>query len=34
MIRHILNQYRLYLRAGFRPRKAVARALRTYIWGF
>jgi hypothetical protein len=34
MIRHIFNQYRLYLRAGFRPRKAAVRALRTYLKGF
>jgi len=34
MIRHILNQYALSLRAGFGPRKAAARALRTYFTGF
>jgi hypothetical protein len=34
MIRHIRNQYLLSLRAGFRPRKAAARALRTYVFGF
>jgi hypothetical protein len=34
MIRHILNQYRLSLRAGFRPRKAATRAVRTYVFGF
>jgi hypothetical protein len=34
MIRHIRTQYQLSLRAGFRPRKAAARAVRTYIRGF
>ena len=34
MIRHIFNQYHLSLRAGFGPRRAVTRALRTYIRGF
>jgi hypothetical protein len=34
MFRHILNQYRLSLRAGFQPRKAAARAVRTYLKGF
>ena len=34
MIRHILNQYRLSLRAGFGPRKAVTRAVRSYLLGF
>lgn len=34
MIRHFKNQYRLSLRAGFGPRKAVIRALRTYLKGF
>lgn len=34
MIRHIRNQYRLSLRAGFGPRKAMTRAVRTYIRGF
>lgn len=34
MIRHIRNQYQLSLRAGFGPRKAAARALRTYVYGF
>jgi hypothetical protein len=34
MIRHIRNQYLLSLRAGFRPRKAATRALRTYVFGF
>jgi hypothetical protein len=34
MFRHILNQYRLSLRAGFQPRKAAARAVRTYFTGF
>jgi hypothetical protein len=34
MIRHIFNQYRLYLRAGFQPRKAAARAVSSYLLGF
>lgn len=34
MIRHIRNQYLLSLRAGFRPRKAFTRAVRTYVVGF
>jgi hypothetical protein len=34
MIRHIRNQYLLSLRAGFGPRKAAARALRTFFYGF
>jgi hypothetical protein len=34
MIRHIRNQYLLSLRAGFRPRKAITRAVRTYVYGF
>lgn len=34
MFRHILNQYRLSLRAGFQPRKAITRAVRTYVFGF
>ena len=34
MIRHITQQYRLSLRAGFGPRKAAVRALRTYFTGF
>ena len=34
MLRHFRNQYRLSLRAGFGPRKAVIRALRTYFTGF
>lgn len=34
MIRHVLNQYRIYLRAGFRPRKAAARAISSYLMGF
>jgi len=33
MIRFLRNQYRLSLRAGFGPRKAAARALRTYVFG-
>lgn len=34
MIRHPKDQYRLSLRAGFGPRKAAIRALRTYFNGF
>jgi hypothetical protein len=34
LIRHFKNQYRLSLRAGFGPRKAAARALSTYLFGF
>lgn len=34
VIRHFKNQYRLSLRAGFGRRKAIARALRTYVFGF
>lgn len=34
MIQHLFTQYRLSLRAGFGPRKAAARALRTYVFGF
>lgn len=34
MIRHIRNQYLLSLRAGFGPRKAISRAVRTYVFGF
>jgi len=34
MIRHIFNQYRIYLRAGFQPRQAVARAVSSYLLGF
>ena len=34
MIQHLRTQYRLSLRAGFGPRKAAARALRTYFTGF
>jgi len=34
MIRHIRNQYRLSLRAGFGPGKALSRAVRTYLKGF
>jgi hypothetical protein len=34
MIRHLHQQYRLSLRAGFGPRKAAVRALRTYLKGF
>jgi len=34
MIRFLRNQYRLSLRAGFGPRKAMTRAVRTYVFGF
>jgi hypothetical protein len=34
MIRHLRNQYHLSLLAGFSPRKAITRAVRTYIKGF
>lgn len=34
MLRHIRNQYRLSLRAGFGPRKAITRAVRTFFFGF
>jgi hypothetical protein len=34
MIQHIRTQYLLSLRAGFRPRKAITRALRTFFYGF
>jgi len=34
MIRHITQQYRLSLRAGFGPGKALSRAVRTYFTGF
>jgi hypothetical protein len=34
MIQHIRNQYLLSLRAGFGPRKAFTRAVRTYLRGF
>jgi hypothetical protein len=34
MLRHIRQQYRLSLRAGFGPRRAIARAVRTYLRGF
>ena len=34
MIRHFKNQYQLSLRAGFGPRKAIARAVRTFFFGF
>jgi hypothetical protein len=34
MIRHIKTQYQLSLRAGFGPRKAFTRAVRTYLRGF
>lgn len=33
-VRHFRNQYQLSLRAGFGPRKAIARAVRTYFTGF
>jgi len=31
---HYRTQFQLSLRAGFGPRKAARRALRTYIFGF
>ncbi len=34
MIRFLRQQYRLSLRAGFGPRKAMTRAVRTYVFGF
>jgi hypothetical protein len=34
MIRHLRQQYQLSLRAGFGPRKAITRAVRTYLLGF
>ena len=34
MIQHFRQQYRLSLIAGFGRRKAVTRAVRTYIFGF
>jgi hypothetical protein len=34
MIKHLRQQYQLSLRAGFGPRKAAARAVRTFFWGF
>lgn len=34
MIRHIRQQYRLSLLAGFGPGKAIQRAVRTYLKGF
>jgi hypothetical protein len=34
VIRHFRQQYRLSLIAGFGRRKAAARAVRTYIFGF
>jgi len=34
MIQHFRQQYRLSLIAGFGRRKAAARAVRTYIFGF
>lgn len=34
MLKHIRNQYRLSLLAGFGPRKAAARAVRTFFYGF
>lgn len=34
MLRFIINQYRLGLRAGLHRRKAVARAFNTYYQGF
>ena len=34
MIQHLRTQYQLSLRAGFGPRKAIERAVRTYFTGF
>lgn len=34
MIHHIRTQYRFSLKVGFGPRKALIRAVRTYIRGF
>lgn len=34
MLRFLVAQYRLSCRAGFGRRKAVTRAVRTYIFGF
>lgn len=34
MLRFLAQQYRLSLRAGFGPRKAMTRAVRTYVFGF
>lgn len=34
MFRHIRNQYRLSLRAGFSRRKSLGRAITTYFKGF
>lgn len=34
MIHHIRTQYRFSLQVGFGPRKALIRAVRTYIRGF
>lgn len=34
MIRHIRQQYHLSLRAGFGPRKAIARAVSSCLKGF
>lgn len=33
-VRHLRTQYQLSLRAGFGPRKAIVRAVRTYFIGF
>jgi hypothetical protein len=34
MLRHIRTQYRFSLQVGFGPRKALIRAVRTYVFGF
>jgi len=34
VIHHIRTQYRHACRTGFGPRKALTRALRTYVFGF
>lgn len=34
MIQHFRQQYRLSLLAGFGPRKAAERAVRTFFYGF
>jgi len=34
VLRFLNHQYRHACRAGFGPRKAITRALRTYVFGF
>lgn len=34
MLRFVVHQYRHACRAGLGPRKAIARAVRTYVFGF